>query len=344
MLIQGLRQKIFNDFKFLENSNCILLKYPGHLNGGDGFIWLGESRLFSDLHMNIILQLPDTRIDKLLTDALDFDTVLIHGGGNFGDIWPGFNEFHIKVLQLYKDKRVVQLPETIQFNSYDGLEKIKIAINNHPNFLLTVRDRISYDFAVKHFSCKILLTPDLAFYSKPKFFNINRQIVKYPSVKTVLFFLRTDQESLVHNKLPADGKDWLDCQSRLFVIREKILEFGLSKNYFKLFPKFFHLSSLMRYIKKAYYHVLVKYHKKKFYEEIGNVIRIIEGHKLVVTDRLHVHILCTLLRKPNILLSNNYHKNQSVFNAWTRSDPIADSCSDLHELDDKIKAILAITS
>jgi pyruvyl transferase EpsO len=43
--------------------------------------------------------------------------------------------------------------------------------------------------------------------------------------------------------------------------------------------------------------------------------------KVVVTDRLHGHILCLLLGIPNVVLDNNYGKLRHFHATWTRSMP-----------------------
>jgi pyruvyl transferase EpsO len=39
---------------------------------------------------------------------------------------------------------------------------------------------------------------------------------------------------------------------------------------------------------------------------------------VVVTDRLHGHILSVLLGIPNVLMDNSYGKNQSFYATWTQ--------------------------
>lgn len=49
----------------------------------------------------------------------------------------------------------------------------------------------------------------------------------------------------------------------------------------------------------------------------------LDGVRLVITDRLHVHIICSLQGIPNILTCNAYHKNESYFSTWTWRDGIS---------------------
>jgi exopolysaccharide biosynthesis predicted pyruvyltransferase EpsI len=41
------------------------------------------------------------------------DPILLHGGGNFGDVWPGFQRFREQVIRESPNRRIIQLPQTI---------------------------------------------------------------------------------------------------------------------------------------------------------------------------------------------------------------------------------------
>ena len=42
-------------------------------------------------------------------------TILLHGGGNFGDLWPIYQRFREHVIAAFPDHRIVQLPQTVHF-------------------------------------------------------------------------------------------------------------------------------------------------------------------------------------------------------------------------------------
>lgn len=47
------------------------------------------------------------------------------------------------------------------------------------------------------------------------------------------------------------------------------------------------------------------------------------GASLVLSDRLHVHIVCSIAGIQNILVANAYHKNLSFFDTWTYRDGVS---------------------
>lgn len=44
--------------------------------------------------------------------------------------------------------------------------------------------------------------------------------------------------------------------------------------------------------------------------------------RVVVTDRLHAHILSLLMGIPNVLLDNSYGKVRRFYDEWTSSSPL----------------------
>lgn len=54
--------------------------------------------------------------------------------------------------------------------------------------------------------------------------------------------------------------------------------------------------------------------------------------KVVVTGRLHAHILSVLMTKPHILLDNSYGKLQGFYDAWTKDLAIARFLTDANQV------------
>ncbi|MDF5732136.1 MAG: polysaccharide pyruvyl transferase family protein, partial [Rhizonema sp. PD38] len=68
------------------------------------------------------------------------------------------------------------------------------------------------------------------------------------------------------------------------------------------------------------YKPLFKYslpHKSWMYMHRG--ISQFKQHRLIITNRLHGHILCILMEIPHIFLPNAYYKNEAFYKAWTSS-------------------------
>jgi exopolysaccharide biosynthesis predicted pyruvyltransferase EpsI len=55
---------------------------------------------------------------------------------------------------------------------------------------------------------------------------------------------------------------------------------------------------------------------------VSRALTLLSLGRVVVTDRLHAHILCLLLGIPHILLNNLTGKNWNFYNTWTQDSPL----------------------
>ena len=55
---------------------------------------------------------------------------------------------------------------------------------------------------------------------------------------------------------------------------------------------------------------------------LSRALTLLSLGRLVITDRLHAHILCMLLGIPHILLNNLMGKNWNFYETWTRGSPL----------------------
>jgi pyruvyl transferase EpsO len=59
--------------------------------------------------------------------------------------------------------------------------------------------------------------------------------------------------------------------------------------------------------------------------------RLLRQGRVVVTERLHGHILCMLAGIPHVLIDNNYGKNSTFFRTWTHGWPGVRFANSLNE-------------
>lgn len=184
-----------------------LLDFPDHPNVGDSAIWLGETRMLRQV----------TGRDPCFTSTWhDFDErrfrdecpdglVLLHGGGNLGDIWAHHQRFREHVIARLHDYRIVQLPQSIHFDAADAAGRFGDVAARHPDLTLCVRDRISLIAARDWLGDRAILAPDSAFALGPQ--------SRRPPTVDVLALMRSDAERRDHatNISPATMVvDWLD--------------------------------------------------------------------------------------------------------------------------------------
>lgn len=271
-----------------------LLDMPNHSNVGDSAIWAGE---VAWLQRNVGKEpsyVCESNADPDELDAyLKDKAILLHGGGNFGDIWHHYQEFREQIITNYSRSPIVQLPQSIHFGSEATLEKTAAVLRQASHLRLLVRDLESYDLASTHFGCEVNLCPDMAFALGP----LDR--IGVPDLD-VLLLLRNDKESVRESArvedLPAGWEqvDWLDDdpdmhKRALFKTRASAVT---SLNVQRL-------SKMSR--RKDYY-------ERVSSERMERGTRLLSRARFIITDRLHVHIVSTLLGIPHCFLDNSYGK------------------------------------
>ncbi len=276
----------------LRRNGCALIDFPDHGNVGDSAIWSGQIA-WLDRHGIARKVAGDLNIDLAEIRALRGTVpVLLHGGGNFGDLWPRHQLFRERILAELPDRRVIQLPQSIHYDDVAMIAQTRAAIARHPRFLLLVRDHPSLDLARDNFACETRLCPDMAFALGP-------QARPVQPDADVLMLLRTDSErrdGQAHVDVP-DGwivADWLQDDPAVWTRaaadarRRAILSFNPAR-----------LGAAAR--RRDYLDNLSG-------RRIDRGLRLLSRARYVITDRLHVHILCTLLDIPHCVLDNRYGK------------------------------------
>lgn len=273
-----------------------LLDFPDHANVGDSAIWLGETEYFrrrlgrTPAYVSTMGSFDGAAMAKRVPDGVIF----LHGGGNFGDVWPHHQRFRERIIERFPDHKIVQLPQSIHYSDEAGIATTARVIEQHRDFLLLVRDQPSYDLAVRRFQCPVQLCPDAAFA-------MGARQPESP-MRDVLAMLRTDSERTVRlNEAESSAvtiDDWLE-EDRATVRRAKMR--GVVTAGLRLQPgaaRFF-----------AY--------------EAAADLRVARGLKqlaqarAIITDRLHVHILSLLLGRPHAVLDNSYGKIARFMDAFS---------------------------
>ncbi|MCV0382593.1 MAG: polysaccharide pyruvyl transferase family protein [Erythrobacter sp.] len=304
-----------------------LLDPPDHPNVGDCAILLGELDFFDrELPKGHVAFTDWTQQSRSRRAIEDSSILLIHGGGNFGDIWAHHHEFRLHVLRDFKHRKVVQLPQSIHFDSPAVLRETQDAIGAHPDFTLLTRDERSEAFAREHFDCRVELCPDMAFAMNP--------IHRRPPSADILCLLRTDKEVAVQpdevmraletTGLSLKSGDWLDDPRTPFWFRDRLFR-SLATRAPRLRDR---LSSQTLAARRAYAR-----------SRLNRGIELLSQGRIVVTDRLHGHIISLLLGIPNLVFNSYDAKATALYESWTHADPSCRLVRSPAELPDAIRAI-----
>jgi exopolysaccharide biosynthesis predicted pyruvyltransferase EpsI len=301
------------DAAIFPGARVALLDYPFHTNVGDSLIWLGELAYLRARGCEVVFSstLAHHRDESLRGLIRSVDIILLHGGGNFGTIWPSFQNFREKVISGFPDVPIVQLPQSVFFDDDAGLARTASVVGRHKNFTMFVRDRASLDLLSKSFHCNVRLCPDSAFMLGPV--NRSQSPATTAGDAQLLVLSRTDKERLssgVSQSLGASGYpnvmevDWLEeCSRELWVLRaEKAM---------RLLSRFLPLGHRPVF---DVWNILAR-------ERMRRGVDILSQGDIIVTDRLHAHILSVLMGKPHVVFDNNNNKLSGFYNEWTLNTP-----------------------
>ena len=75
------------------------------------------------------------RLDKNIT-------ILLQGGGNFGDIWRPCQDFRLKVIRDYMDNPIIILPQSVFYEDEKVLEQDVEEMGRHKNLIICAYYRI----------------------------------------------------------------------------------------------------------------------------------------------------------------------------------------------------------
>lgn len=280
-----------------EGDDYALLDFPDYSNVGDSLIWLGALNYLKGRTGKLpsyVCTIWDFNADELRLRSPD-GPIFLSGGGNFGNLWPKFQDFRRKVLESFPDRQIVQLPQTIHFTDKSSVAATRDAIAKHGNFRLYVRDRPSLEFAQSEFNCLISSCPDMAFALDP-------MTVKSAPTHDVALMLRTDKEQssergpILNTGLEINAFDWINESRPVY----------------------------QRYFEKAenrlerYLHIPNKalMYKRRADRRLERGRELLQTGNVVVTDRLHGFIFSTLLGIEHAILDNSYGKLKNFHGLW----------------------------
>ena len=298
------------------HGEVVFVNFPNIDNPGDSAIYAGTMRLLDRLQVEVSLALEPRayRRNLIRRVAGERGTILIQGGGNLGDLYrkQGQQSVRAKVLRDFPRARVVQLPQTMYFQEARWADRFATLCKAHENLTMMLRDRASIERA-KALGIPAVACPDLAFGLGP------RERAKLPELD-IAWLVRQDVEGK-HGDGALDGVsfDWpTGPQQRAgaagAALARELAALRRRTEWAGRAPKRFEPAALRR--------------ATRLYDSIANrrtalALELVAKGRVLVTDRLHGHLLACICGVPNVLLDNSYGKNRSVFDTWTHRYAIA---------------------
>ena len=295
-------------------SSIALLDFPAHGNVGDSAIWLGAHAALRALGAPSPAYTCDaeTYDRAALWRRIGAGTILFTGGGSFGDLWERHLLFREQVVADFPRNRIIQLPESVHFERTDTLARSRAVFNAHRNVTLLVRDTGSLAFVRREFRSPTQLVPDMAFA-----LGALRRLIA--PTRDILWLKRKDKEDLwpdaaSHlrgNECAADGRgdviDWLDEAKTPFIAWTDRLRWESARRPRLRWLGWPALAMTQPLLARA---------------RMARGVALLSSARVVITDRLHGHIMALLLGIPHVVLDNNYGKVHRFVAEWTAGSPL----------------------
>ncbi len=307
--ITALKNRIEENLLPLVDSDYVLWDLPYHDNIGDILIWEGELNFLRGVNHKC---LDFNSVDTYLFPPLAKNTIiLLHGGGNFGDVWRRHQEFRLKVIRHYPDNRIIIFPQTVYYENRDMLQEDAKVMAGHDKLIICAREERSYEILKTHFRNEILLLPDMAFC-------IDRQKLgrwKKKQVDRDLFLKRMDKELKEDMPVPEgmEIRDWPSIERNLFVTDILRIILGINRR----------LERFGIHFLRNFFYVLADRYACKVFRPlfVRKGVLFLYPYRNIYTTRLHVMILSVLLCKKCCFIDNSYGKNSAFYEAWLKDLP-----------------------
>lgn len=299
-LVSHLKNILVEELKKLIDNDYVLWDIPYYSNIGDVLIWEGT--------LSILRKIPYKCLNQASKETCAFPPlskstiILLSGGGNFGDLYPTHQQFKLNVIKKYPNNKIIILPQSIWYKSYEIFENEKNILNGHQHLTFCVRDEYSFNFLSSKLRTRILLLPDMAFGIPHKNYK------NHNSGKRILFLKRIDSELTpkISYSIFEEGKevhDWPTFEKSPFFQKIMYMLVGLSKRIGN------------KYVKK-----ITDYYGNKIYRptmvKIG--IKFLSRYSVIYTTRLHALILGFILGKEIYYLDNTTNKLSAFSNTWLK--------------------------
>ena len=296
----------------LIEGEVILTDLPYHKNIGDILIWGGEIEYLKHRKIKCLSQTSFHTFNfPVLPDNV---TILLHGGGNFGDLYRVCQDFRLKVIQTYPKNKIVMFPQSSYYRDLTLMRKDAQIFAQHKSLYLCARDRNTFSMMKETFSNHILLVPDMALFLDCSMLrtiassdNTEFQGKKVCWIKRKDTEYRSENEPILNTNLVVSDWPTFERTNVSFWVLEKLL--GIQRRIkFKCIHRV--LGELIDYYAGNYI--------RPYAIKLG--CQFINQFSEVISSRLHGMILALLLSKSVIYQDNISCKLSSFCNTWFTCD------------------------
>ena len=274
-----------------------LLLFPLDANVGNHMMWLAITEYLENRGIRIAYLASDW--DFNISDMIETvgdGTILFIGGVSVSRLWPEHAAIKRAVATACPDNRLISLPSTMLFVDEDDRREASTIFGEHRDVIMMARDPVSAasarDVFPDHIS--VITIHDSAFLLPPQ--PRITDLIQHD----VIWLARGDMESAGF-KVPDDVMkfDWPSLERRAVNVMAGRVGSKLGR-------KVPNVLSFTNRIVGASYRAISQH-------VLSNGNRLLDQGSVLVTDRLHPHVLAVLRGQPCVLLPDRFGKNRSVW-------------------------------
>lgn len=317
-VMSNLKTRLNGINSFIDRDRpAVYLEYPVYDNVGDLLIHQGAESFLADNAYKLLGQfsmhdfarrpiktVPDLEWKQTVSDLdalvkTNSPTLIMQGGGNFGDVWPEFQKFREMVVRRYPDSPIVIFPQSIHFSDAAAKRRAVEVFGVHKKLHVFVRDAESWDFISNECGLPGAVMPDMAHHLWER---LPRDLGGVD--KGLLLQRRRDKESCTDGDQTLQFFDWDDLRQ----LGERFLIRSLRK---------------WQGIDNPLRHYVSNYSIWRIYRDnlVNRAIAHFRPYSIIDTDRLHGMILGSLMAKQVIYGDGNYGKLHRYAKAWLSESP-----------------------
>ena len=317
----------------------ILMGEPYHGNIGDQAIYYAEEKFIKTYFPNFeYYHVHEDKLDicvKKMKNMINTDDIImIHGGGNLGNIYARPERGRREVIKTFPNNKIILFPETAYFTpDEEGAKELEISkeiYNKHSNLVILAREKLSYDFIKKHFTrARVYLTPDIVMTLKIKSnYDRNGALVLFRGDKESIISSETKCEILNLVKKNYDNYfitdmnlETINKESKIY-LKNKFSKYGLFKN---------SIDDDINCLGGELREKILEYKFDEF-----------EKSEVVITDRLHGMIFSAITETPCIVFKSLDNKITESYKAWLSKFDYIKYLSDTSKVGETIKELKSL--
>jgi hypothetical protein len=192
------------------------------------------------------------------------------------------------------------MPQTLHFEDPAAFQRAMSVYSKHSDLHVVLGDRESYEMVCERLPRqRVYLCLDAAYFMIDVIPAVMQRLKSSADERT-LYLIRRDKERKARGGLPAAASivDWY--------VGEAIDV---------------HDEALRAFAELGLEEILNTADDRVSWRHFYHGCALLSGAKTIVTDRLHAHILSTMLGKANVLWDNSYGKNSRFFRTWRKHIP-----------------------